>query len=228
MFVLQQKKNVSKFYIPVTLFIGSLLLFYFELAMFNLVGNYAFFYLISATFLLSSSVTSFIFEFKYKKAQIMSSKEIITDEMRSFIGLESDPVTYVVEKHSIEHFARAIGESNPIYFDEQFAKDNVGGIIAPPTFIRLFRPKRLEKQFPDSFSNLVDGGSSYTFHEKIFVGDQITVVSKLKDLFIKSGSFGDMMFKDFTNILYKSKKYTRCRTKITTILYGKGEKTFLS
>ena len=29
----------------------------------------------------------------------MSSKEIITDEMRSFIGLESDPVTYVVEKH---------------------------------------------------------------------------------------------------------------------------------
>ena len=76
----------------------------------------------------------------------MSSKEIITDEMRSFIGLESDPVTYVVEKHSIEHFARAIGESNPIYFDEQFAKDNVGGIIAPPTFIRLFRPKRLEKQ----------------------------------------------------------------------------------
>ena len=92
----------------------------------------------------------------------MTPNEIITDEMRSFIGLESDPVTYVVEKHSIEHFARAIGESNPIYFDEQFAKDNVGGIIAPPTFIRLFRPKRLEKQFPDSFSNLVDGGSSYT------------------------------------------------------------------
>jgi peptidoglycan/LPS O-acetylase OafA/YrhL len=62
-----RRKNVSKFYIPVTLFIGSLLLFYFELAMFNLVGNYAFFYIISATFLLSSSVTSFIFEFKYKK-----------------------------------------------------------------------------------------------------------------------------------------------------------------
>ena len=107
----------------------------------------------------------------------MTPNEIITDEMRSFIGLESDPVTYAVEKHSIEHFARAIGESNPIYFDEQFAKDNVGGIIAPPTFIRLFRPKRLEKQFPDSFSNLVDGGSSYTFYEKIFVGDKITVVS---------------------------------------------------
>lgn len=158
----------------------------------------------------------------------MSSKEIITDEMRSFIGLESDPVTYVVEKHSIEHFAQAIGESNPIYFDEQFAKDNVGGIIAPPTFIRLFRPKRLEKQFPDSFSNLVDGGSSYTFHEKIFVGDQITVVSKLKDLFIKSGSFGDMMFKISLTTYTNQKNILVAEQEITTILYGKGEKTFLS
>ena len=158
----------------------------------------------------------------------MSSKEIITDEMRSFIGLESDPVTYVVEKHSIEHFARAIGEINPIYFDEQFAKDNVGGIIAPPTFIRLFRPKRLEKQFPDSFSNLVDGGSSYTFHEKIFVGDQITVVSKLKDLFIKSGSFGDMMFKISLTTYTNQKNILVAEQEITTILYGKGEKTFLS
>ena len=158
----------------------------------------------------------------------MSSKEIITDEMRSFIGLESDPVTYVVEKHSIEHFARAIGESNPIYFDEQFAKDNVGGIIAPPTFIRLFRPKRLEKKFPDSFSNLVDGGSSYTFYEKIFVGDKITVVSKLKDLFIKSGSFGDMMFKISLTSYTNQKNILVAEQEITTILYGKGEKTFLS
>ena len=158
----------------------------------------------------------------------MIPNEIITDEMRSFIGLESDPVTYAVEKHSIEHFARAIGESNPIYFDEQFAKDNVGGIIAPPTFIRLFRPKRLEKQFPDSFSNLVDGGSSYTFYEKIFVGDKITVVSKLKDLFIKSGSFGDMMFKISLTSYTNQKNILVAEQEITTILYGKGEKTFLS
>ncbi|MBA46741.1 MAG: hypothetical protein CL893_01500 [Dehalococcoidia bacterium] len=61
-----RRKNVSRFYIPITLLVGSILLFYFEIGMFNLVGNYAYFYLISATFLLSSSVTSFIFEFKYK------------------------------------------------------------------------------------------------------------------------------------------------------------------
>ncbi len=64
-----RRKNVSTYYIPITLFIGSVLLFYFEIGMFNLVGNYAFLYLVSATFLLSSSVTSFIFELKYKNQE---------------------------------------------------------------------------------------------------------------------------------------------------------------
>lgn len=62
-----RRKKVSKFYIPLTLFIGSLLLFYFQIGMFNLVQNYAFFYLISAIFLLSSSITSFIFIFNKRK-----------------------------------------------------------------------------------------------------------------------------------------------------------------
>ena len=52
---------------PITLFVGSLLLFYFQIGMFNLVKNYAFFYLISAIFLLSSSITSFIFTFNKRK-----------------------------------------------------------------------------------------------------------------------------------------------------------------
>ena len=64
-----RRKNVSTYYIPITLFIGSVLLSYFEIGMFNLVGNYAFLYLVSATFLLSSSVTSFIFELKYKNQE---------------------------------------------------------------------------------------------------------------------------------------------------------------
>ena len=62
-----RRKKVSKFYMPITLFVGSLLLFYFQIGMFNLVKNYAFFYLISAIFLLSSSITSFIFIFNKRK-----------------------------------------------------------------------------------------------------------------------------------------------------------------
>ena len=62
-----RRKNVSLVYLPITLLIGSILLFYFQIGMFGLVGNYAFIYLFSATLLLSSSVSSFIFVFRKRK-----------------------------------------------------------------------------------------------------------------------------------------------------------------
>jgi len=158
----------------------------------------------------------------------MPSKETITEEMKFFIGLKTDPKSYIVEKNAIEHFASAIGDDNQIYFNEIFAKKNVGGIITPPTFIRLFKPNKLNKKFPDPFSNLVDGGSSYVFHEDIFVGDEITVVSQLKDLFIKSGKMGEMMFKIFLTTYTNQNDKLVAEQEITTIYYGKGEKTFLS
>ena len=40
-----RRKNVSLVYLPITLLIGSILLFYFQIGMFGLVGNYAFIYL---------------------------------------------------------------------------------------------------------------------------------------------------------------------------------------
>ena len=62
-----RRKNVSQVYLPITLLIGAILLFYFQIGMFALVGNYAFIYLFSTALLLSSSVTSFIFVFSKRK-----------------------------------------------------------------------------------------------------------------------------------------------------------------
>ena len=157
----------------------------------------------------------------------MSQSEIISDEMRKFINLKTKPKIYNVDRHSVERFAEAIGDDNPIYFNETYAKKTMGGLIAPPTYVRLLRPNKLEKEFPEPFSNLVDGGSSYNFYEHIYVGDKISVVSKLKDLFIKTGKIGDMLFK-LTLISYTNQKKILVTThEVTTITYGKGEKTFL-
>ena len=157
----------------------------------------------------------------------MSQSEIISDEMRKFINLKTKPKIYNVDRHSVERFAEAIGDDNPIYFNETYAKKTMGGLIAPPTYVRLLRPNKLEKEFPEPFSNLVDGGSSYNFYEHIYVGDKISVVSKLKDLFIKTGKIGDMLFK-LTLISYTNQKNLLVTSQeVTTITYGKGEKTFL-
>jgi len=101
-------------------------------------------------------------------------------------------------------------------------------VIINQNWKELIKPNKLNKIFPDPFSNLVDGGSSYIFYEKIFVGDEITVVSQLKDLFIKSGSMGEMMFKISLTTYTNQNKIVVTEQEITTIYYGKGEKTFLS
>ena len=44
---------------------------------------------------------------------------------------------FPVEAGHIMMFARAVGDANPIYSDEQYAKGTEpGGIIAPPTFVQ--------------------------------------------------------------------------------------------
>jgi len=44
---------------------------------------------------------------------------------------------FPIEAGHIMMFARAIGDPNPIYYDEEYAKQTeVGTIIAPPTFVQ--------------------------------------------------------------------------------------------
>ena len=44
---------------------------------------------------------------------------------------------FPVERSHIMMFARSIADPNPIYYDEEYAKGTeVGGIIAPPTFVQ--------------------------------------------------------------------------------------------
>jgi len=60
---------------------------------------------------------------------------------------------FPVEASHIMMFARAVGETNPIYFDEEYAKGTeVGHIIAPPTFVQAsaqFDPDYYLRPKPD-------------------------------------------------------------------------------
>lgn len=60
---------------------------------------------------------------------------------RSLIGSASEPFIVEIEKGAIRRFAEAIGDPNPVYRDEQAARDaGYDGIIAPPTFPVSFKP----------------------------------------------------------------------------------------
>ena len=119
---------------------------------------------------------------------------VITETMRAAIGRVSEPKTYLVEAGAIRRFADAIGDPSPLYRDEQAArKSSYGGIIAPPTFLRLFRPSPAECEFTNPYSSVVDGGSRWEYFEPVRPGDRITVTVRLVDLYERSGSLGNML-----------------------------------
>ena len=63
-------------------------------------------------------------------------ESVITDEMRAAVGKESAPGTLEVEKTGCRMFARAVGHTDLIFYDEEHAKSKgYRSIVAPPGFL---------------------------------------------------------------------------------------------
>ena len=125
----------------------------------------------------------------------MTQDSVITQEMRDAVGVESEPVTHLVEAGAIVKFAQAIGDPNPVFNDEQAARGmRYGGMVAPPTFLRSMPagPPRAEVRSPYPAS--LDGGSEWEYFEPIRSGDRITVTNRVVDVFERQGRLGGMLF----------------------------------
>ncbi len=125
----------------------------------------------------------------------MTQESVITQKMRDAIGVDSDPITYEIEKGAIIKFAQAIGDQNLLFNDEESArKTRYGGLIAPPTFFRslLSGPPDVEARGP--YSAVLDGGSEWEYFEPVRPGDTITVITRMVDITERQGRLGNMLF----------------------------------
>ena len=117
------------------------------------------------------------------------------EKLKRSVGVESDPVTYVVERGAVARFADAIDDVNPLYRDDTHATaSRYGGILAPPTFLRSMPPKTYGVGGEGLFDQVLDGGSEWEYIEPVLVGDQITVTETLVDVVERSGRLGTMVF----------------------------------
>ena len=125
----------------------------------------------------------------------MTQESVITQEMRDVIGVESEAITYDVERGAIRKFAEAIGDDNPLYVDEEAArKSRHGGVIAPPTFMRSMSAGRSRATVQSPYSAALDGGSEWEYFEPVRPGDRISVTMKVSDMFEREGRLGNMLF----------------------------------
>ena len=53
---------------------------------------------------------------------------------KSDIGKTGEPIRMRIEAGKIREFAKAIKDKSPLSFDEDYAEEELGGVMAPPTF----------------------------------------------------------------------------------------------
>ena len=133
--------------------------------------------------------------------------EPIVEFDRSILGLEVDGGTFEATKERILRFVKAVGETNPIFSDEQAAKEaGYDSVIAPPAFANLCI---LGSERPDpkvQFGNLsFFAGQALEYHLPIKPGDKITARTALEDVYPKTGRSGTMVFIVWRTVLTNQK-----------------------
>jgi len=128
----------------------------------------------------------------------MSQDSVITDEMRAVIGVESEPSVYEIEKEPIRRWAEAIGDPNPLYHDEEYAKKRgYRSLVAPPAFVAQYSyPVKAggRPRFSSPFTRNLNGGNEYEFFKPVQAGDVITATTKVVDIYEREGRLGKMLF----------------------------------
>jgi acyl dehydratase len=125
------------------------------------------------------------------------AEEVITDEMKAAIGMQSEPTVIEVEKGMITKFAEAIEDPNPLWQDEEYAKQaRYGEIVAPPGFLMtvMMRGEAVEFPFQLPMVRILDGGGEWEYFKPIRPGDVLTVVNRLADIRERAGRTGKMVF----------------------------------
>lgn len=116
---------------------------------------------------------------------------------RSILGAVFDETSFApITTQEILDFATALGETNPLYTDEAAAAEGpYGGLVAPPTFLTKLRPNKMTPENMPKFGNVgFDGGRDLDVFEPVRPGDSLTMVSKIHDIYEKTGRSGSMYF----------------------------------
>jgi acyl dehydratase len=128
-------------------------------------------------------------------------------ELESRIGVELPPMIYDIERGMIQRFARAVGDPNPLWQDEDYAgKSGYGGIIAPPNFIlTLGFDRMLEAFISDASLTVLHGSTELECHQPVRPGDVITVTVKIVNVRERQGKVGTTVFVTF-EMIYKNQR----------------------
>ena len=141
---------------------------------------------------------------------------MLPEEVTGLIGQSLGTRIFDVEKGAIRKFADAVDDQNPLYWDEEYARNSrYSSMIAPPGFFGWPTKWAKGSTFPLSpeasgsteaianpratlekagYGRLLDGGIEYEFFSPIRAGDTLTASSVIKNIIEREGRAGKIVF----------------------------------
>lgn len=152
---------------------------------------------------------------------------LITPALRALIGREEPPAVFEIEREPIRRWAEAVGDPNPLFHDEAYARRRgYRSLVAPVGFLANYwypvkgeYRTRLVRNPPFRFA--LNGGNEIEFLEPVVAGDTITATSKVVDLFVRQGrpGIGRMFFEVNETVFVNQHGRTVARAHKTAIWY---------
>lgn len=110
---------------------------------------------------------------------------------RKWIGHELPPCVLTIERGRLVFFARATGETRPIYLDVAAAREaGYPDLPAPPTFLFAAEldsgvTQKLVADLDIPIGKLLHGEQGFTYYQPACAGDTLTLHSRVSDIYEK-------------------------------------------
>lgn len=112
---------------------------------------------------------------------------------KKWIGHDFPASTLTLERGRLQFFARAIGETDPVYTDVAAAQAaGYPDLPAPPSFIfgielETGESDRFLQTLGIPLKKLLHGEQGFTFHQPVCAGDTVTVQPRVTEIYDKKG-----------------------------------------
>ena len=110
---------------------------------------------------------------------------------RGYIGHTMPPYSVPVEKGRLRFFAKATGQTDPVYVDEDAARAaGHPGLPVPPTFLFCLEmespnPAAIRELLGLDYRRLLHGEQGFSYHAMAYAGDTLTFAQRIDDIYDK-------------------------------------------
>ncbi|MFA4837618.1 MAG: MaoC family dehydratase N-terminal domain-containing protein [Dehalococcoidia bacterium] len=131
---------------------------------------------------------------------------MLSEKTLKLIGKSGEVKMLEVEKGAIKKYADAVGETNLLYWDNEYAENSrYGAMIAPPGFFGW--PTRWHGAMPfheelqvdlisalgaDGYTRILDGGIAFEFFRPVRAGDTLASLTRIVSVVEKETKGGSM------------------------------------